>query len=161
MNRIIFSDLLASVRKKITPLSLFYKKTKEMTASAVIAGAIAVTISGCTNNVMIDDIQKLVADSVAIDKQTITGVALSSPAAGQLTISWSVTSAATGYFIYYNTAPGTCSSGLRLSASASPYTVSGLTSGATYYVCVSGYNDSDPANFLVSKISGEVSLAIN
>ncbi|MEM7431741.1 MAG: fibronectin type III domain-containing protein [Pseudomonadota bacterium] len=56
-------------------------------------------------------------------------------------VSWSGSSSATGYNVYWSTSAGvTPQNGTRESALASPYTIAGLTNGTTYYVVVTATN---------------------
>jgi alpha-tubulin suppressor-like RCC1 family protein len=74
-----------------------------------------------------------------------TGV-VATPGNGQVTVSWNTVSGATSYNLYVATAPGVqeVPSGLPgyaiHLAVASPYVLSGLTNGTTYYVVVTAVN---------------------
>lgn len=67
--------------------------------------------------------------------------------AGSVDLSWvaSVSTATTGYRVYYGTAPGTYNQafGSGISAgSGTSYTVTGLTGGVTYYFAVTAIDGS-------------------
>lgn len=66
-----------------------------------------------------------------------TGVT-ATPGNQQVTISWTAVAGATGYYIYYRTSPGvTPSNGSPIFDTATPYTLSFLNNGTTYYFVVS------------------------
>ena len=73
-----------------------------------------------------------------------TGVAaVSGPSNGQITVSWTATSGATSYNIYWSTSPGvTTANGTEILGATSPYTQAGLTSGTTYYYVVTSVSTS-------------------
>lgn len=61
----------------------------------------------------------------------------------QVTISWSPTSGATSYNIFYSTSPSiTLTTGTLVRTSQTTYTFTGLTNGTTYYFLVSATNSS-------------------
>jgi hypothetical protein len=94
----------------------------------------------------------------------LTGGGLTPAAAGQVggstttasttaTISWNSVSGATSYNIYWSTTSGvTTSNGTKITNAASPYTHTGLTSGATYYYVVTAVN-----SYGESSVSSQVS----
>ncbi len=61
--------------------------------------------------------------------------------ANQVTLSWSASTNATAYNVYYATTPGvTTTSGTKIANATSPYVQSGLASGTTYYYIVTAVN---------------------
>jgi len=61
--------------------------------------------------------------------------------AAQMTISWNAVSNATSYYIYWSLTSGvTRSNGTRITGAGSPYVLTGLTSGTTYYFIVTALN---------------------
>ncbi|HJV34105.1 fibronectin type III domain-containing protein [Geomonas sp.] len=61
--------------------------------------------------------------------------------ANQATISWQAVSGATSYNVYYSTTSGvTTTSGTRKAGVSSPYVLTGLSAGTTYYVVVTAAN---------------------
>ena len=71
---------------------------------------------------------------------TPTGVSASSGNA-QATIGWTAVTGAASYNLYYSTASGvTTSTGTKVKAVTSPYAVTGLTNGTTYYFIVTAVN---------------------
>ncbi|MBF0548116.1 MAG: S8 family serine peptidase [Candidatus Riflebacteria bacterium] len=64
----------------------------------------------------------------------------------QVTLSWSAVSGATGYNIYWSTSSGVApTNGAKIAGIASPFTITGLSNGTTYYYVVTalGANDSE------------------
>src|SRR5208337_1208797 len=65
------------------------------------------------------------------------------PGNGQATISWTAVSGATSYNIYWSTNPNmTQATGTEIVNATSPYTLTGLTDGTTYYYSVSAVSTS-------------------
>ena len=63
------------------------------------------------------------------------------PSDTSITYSWDTVSGATGYNLYYRTTSGvTKANGIKLAGVTSPKTISGLSSGTTYYAVVTGVN---------------------
>jgi alpha-tubulin suppressor-like RCC1 family protein len=59
----------------------------------------------------------------------------------QVTVSWNAVSGANSYNIYYTTTSGvTPLNGTKISSVSSPYTISGLTYGSTYYFVITAVN---------------------
>ncbi|MDA8082239.1 MAG: fibronectin type III domain-containing protein [Nitrospiraceae bacterium] len=76
------------------------------------------------------------------------------PLDGAAIISWSLSSGATSYNIYYATVSGNVmATGLKIAGVASPQTVSGLTDGVTYFFVVTAVN-----SVMESTGSAEVSV---
>jgi fibronectin type 3 domain-containing protein len=75
-----------------------------------------------------------------------TGVTVASTAAGEVTVSWNAVIGATSYNVYYlqsSSQPTTAdviANGAEQSTTSSPLTVTGLTSGATYWFTVTAMN---------------------
>ncbi|MEJ2653058.1 MAG: fibronectin type III domain-containing protein [Gammaproteobacteria bacterium] len=69
---------------------------------------------------------------------------------GQVTVSWDAVSGASSYNLYYGTSAGlTKSNGAQIVGVTSPYTVTSLTDGVTYYFMVTANNssgESGPSN---------------
>lgn len=75
---------------------------------------------------------------------TLTGAGLTTPNAptglgassgdGQATVVWSAVPGAAGYNLYYSTTSGAGTAGTKISGVSSPYTLSGLSNGTTYYL---------------------------
>jgi fibronectin type 3 domain-containing protein len=60
---------------------------------------------------------------------------------GQITVAWDAVTNATSYNVYYGTSPGvTKTTGIKVSSTASPKTITGLVNGTTYYVVVTAVN---------------------
>jgi uncharacterized protein YjdB len=60
---------------------------------------------------------------------------------GQVTISWTAVSGATGYNLYWSTTSAlTTATGNRITGVTNPYTHTGLTNGTTYYYVVTAVN---------------------
>jgi Fibronectin type III domain len=75
-------------------------------------------------------------------------------AAAQVTLAWDAsTSMVDGYWLYYGTQSGTYTTRIDVST-VTTYTVSGLTSGETYYFAVTAYDRTDNVE---SAFSNEVS----
>ncbi|MBI3581419.1 MAG: fibronectin type III domain-containing protein [Nitrospinae bacterium] len=74
----------------------------------------------------------------AIPSPVPTNVTVTSAGTGQATVSWTMVSGATYYSIYYSTTtPVNLSTAQNVQGiTASPYTVTGLASGVTYYFVV-------------------------
>jgi hypothetical protein len=74
-----------------------------------------------------------------------TGVT-ANPGNGQVTIAWPAISGAASYNIYYSTASGVTSgpttNGTLISGPSSPYTLTGLTNGTTYYFVTTAVDSS-------------------
>jgi len=69
-----------------------------------------------------------------------TGV-VASPGNGQATIAWGAVVGATSYNIYWSTTTGvTTANGTKITGATSPYTMTGLTNGSTYYFVVTAVN---------------------
>ncbi len=74
-----------------------------------------------------------------------TGRTVTSTVAGQITVSWTAVTGATSYNVYYLQASSQPTNaqvlaGPKQSTSATTLTVTGLTSGATYYVLITAVN---------------------
>jgi len=83
----------------------------------------------------------------------------STSAPGTATLAWDAVSAAglNGYKVYYGPAPGVYlqGSGQGISVGDTTYTVTGLSSGTTYYFAVTVYgssNESGPSNEVLKNI---------
>ncbi|MFC1524684.1 tandem-95 repeat protein, partial [Thermodesulfobacteriota bacterium] len=72
------------------------------------------------------------------------------PGVGQLVISWSGSSGAKSYNIYYSTVSGQGVAGTKVAGVTSPHTIDNLANGTTYYVVVTAKNSKGE-----SKISGQ------
>jgi N-acetylneuraminic acid mutarotase len=59
---------------------------------------------------------------------------------GQVTISWSASTGATSYNLYWSTAPGVTTANNKIGGGSSPYVHAGLTNGAAYYYAVTAVN---------------------
>jgi fibronectin type 3 domain-containing protein len=59
---------------------------------------------------------------------------------GQATVSWSAAAGATSYNIYYGTAAGVTTSGVKVANAVSPQVVTGLANNTTYYFVVTAVN---------------------
>lgn len=81
----------------------------------------------------------------------------SSPIAAQVTLAWAPSvSMVDGYWLYYGTASGTYTARIDV-GSVTTYTVTGLTSGQTYYFAVTAYDRTDGRE---SGTSNEVSAMV-
>ncbi|MFA7404950.1 MAG: fibronectin type III domain-containing protein, partial [Pelobacteraceae bacterium] len=74
-----------------------------------------------------------------------TGRVVTSTVAGQITVAWNQVAGATSYNVYYLQASSTPTKAAVLAttpatAATPPLNVTGLTSGATYYVLVTAVN---------------------
>ena len=69
-----------------------------------------------------------------------TNVSASNASTTSAQVTWPSVSNATSYNIYYSTTSGAGTSGTKITGVTSPYTVAGLTSGATYYFVVTAAN---------------------
>lgn len=74
-----------------------------------------------------------------------TGLKLTSPSAGQVSVTWNAVTGATSYNVYYLLAASQPTNaqvlaGAEQSSSSASLTLSGLTSGSTYYVLVTAVN---------------------
>jgi uncharacterized protein YccT (UPF0319 family) len=70
-----------------------------------------------------------------------TGVT-ATPGDGQATIAWTAVSGATSYNIYWSPTTGvTPANGTEITGATSPYTITGLTDGTTYYFVVTAVNN--------------------
>jgi hypothetical protein len=58
----------------------------------------------------------------------------------QITLSWSPVSGATSYNIYWSTTAGTSNIGTKISGATTPYILTGLAAGTTYYYVVTTMN---------------------
>ena len=58
----------------------------------------------------------------------------------KVTVSWNSSTGATSYNIYYATSPGVTKAGAKVANATSPYDVTGLTNGTTYYFVVTAVN---------------------
>jgi fibronectin type 3 domain-containing protein len=68
------------------------------------------------------------------------------------TISWNSVSGATSYNIYYATSPGVSkTTGAKVANATSPYDVTGLTNGTTYYFVVTAVNSSGESDVSAEK----------
>lgn len=78
---------------------------------------------------------------------------LASPAAaGTISLSWDPVSGASGYRVYYGTAPGQYTASMTTSTSSA--TVSGLQDCATYFVAVKAYNSAGESSEFSNELSG-------
>ena len=60
---------------------------------------------------------------------------------GQVTVAWPAVTGATSYNIYWSTTTGvTTANGTKIAGAATPYTLTGLTNGTTYYFVVTEVN---------------------
>ena len=73
-----------------------------------------------------------------------TGVVLTSTAADAVTVTWNVVSGAASYNVYYSQSTpltiGAGTNGTKVPSTTSPLSLTGLTSGATYYFLVTAVN---------------------
>ncbi len=99
--------------------------------------------------------------SSEVSGQPIASFALTSVVAASttsLTVTWPATTGATAYDVRYGTATG--SYGTTVSGQTSPYTITGLTSGSTYYVVVRARNAvGTGANVQTAELSAVTPLA--
>ncbi len=83
------------------------------------------------------------AESTTVNTVTLPGAvtgATAAPGPLNATITWGTVTGATGYSLYSSTTPGTGTAGTKFSPVATPYTLSGLTGGLTYYLVVTATN---------------------
>lgn len=70
----------------------------------------------------------------------VTGVAATG-GQNQVSLSWQAVSGANSYNVYWSTTPGvTAATGTKIPGATSPYTVTGLSAGTTYYFVVTAQN---------------------
>lgn len=78
----------------------------------------------------------------------------SSPSNHQVTVSWTATTdpTAIGYYVYYGNAPGVYTNKINVNTNTS-FTLTGLTSGSTYYFSATSYNGASMESTFVPEVS--------
>lgn len=66
--------------------------------------------------------------------------------ANQLSLSWSPVAGATSYNLYWSTTSGATTSATKIAGAASPYVLTGLSDGTTYYAIVTAVNSAGESN---------------
>ena len=69
----------------------------------------------------------------------------------KVTVSWNSSTGATSYNIYYATSPGVTKAGAKVANATSPYDVTGLTNGTTYYFVVTAVNSAGESDVSAEK----------
>jgi len=69
----------------------------------------------------------------------------------KVTVSWNSSTGATSYNIYYATSPGVTKTGAKVVNATSPYDVTGLTNGTTYYFVVTAVNSAGESDVSAEK----------
>jgi hypothetical protein len=75
------------------------------------------------------------------------------PGDRKITVKWNVVPDATGYYIYWDTAPGGPYANWKDAGNVTEYTIKGLENGVTYYIAVKSYNEQGESEEFSEEIS--------
>lgn len=135
-----------------TSYNLYYSTTAGVTATTgtKLANAVAPkTVSGLADGIPYFFVvtavngagESIVSDEISATSMIKPAGIIASAGDGQVTVSWSAVTGATGYSVYYGTTAGvTTSTGIKIAVATSPQVVNSLTNATPYYFVVTAVN---------------------